>query len=150
MNATAGTGRRAALRRWAREHETQLRFVAVGGFNTGVGLATYPVLYLATRPWGLHYLLVLLLSHAFCQAVAFLTSKHFVFRTRGNYLPEFGHFVTFHLAHLGVNLVVLPLLVELLGLNPVWAQPGFTVLVVVTSYFWHSRVTFSSTPTKHP
>lgn len=124
------------------EHETKVRFILAGAFNTGLGLAVFPVLYLALNPLGLHYLAVLTISQLFCVTVAFLTNKFLVFRTSGNYLKEYGRFIMFHLSYFLVNLVALPMLVEIMHMNPIWAQTLFAVLVIVSSYFWHSRITF--------
>lgn len=126
------------------QHQTKIRFLLAGVLNTVIGLVGYPTLYFLLTPLHLHYLSILTISQVLCVTFAFLTNKFFVFRTFGNYLREFGKFVTFHLSYFLVNLVVLPSLVELAGMNPVWAQTLFAVLVIVTSYFWHSRITFSS------
>ena len=125
-------------------HQTKVRFLLAGAFNTVIGLAVYPALYFLAAPLKLHYLTILAVSQVVCVTVAFLTSKFLVFRTSGNYLKESGKFLTFHLSYFLVNLAALPALVEFAGMNPVWAQTLFAVLVIVSSYFWHSRITFSS------
>lgn len=127
-------------------HQTKFRFLLAGVLNTAIGLMVYPALYFSLAPLKLHYLTILTISQVLCVTFAFLTNKFMVFRTSGNYLREFGKFVTFHLSYFLVNLAALPVLVEFAGMNPVWAQTLFAVLVIVTSYFWHSRITFS---TKH-
>jgi len=130
---------------FAKRHQTKIRYLLAGAFNTAVGLAVYPALYFLALPLKLHYLMILTISQIICVTVAFLTNKLMVFRTSGNYLREFLKFVSFHLSYFLVNLAALPALVELAGMNPVWAQTIFAVLVIITSYFWHSRITFSST-----
>ncbi len=130
------------LRGYLREHETKVRFVLAGGLNTAFGLAAYPALFYMLAPFKLHYLSVLVVSQVICITFSFFTNKHLVFRTRGSYLKEYGKFATFHLSYLLVNLAALPALVELAGMNPVWAQTLFAVLIIITSYFWHSRITF--------
>ncbi len=131
-------------RHFASEHQTKIRFLLAGALNTAIGLTTYPVLYFFTKPLKLHYLTILVLSQVLCVAFSFLTNKFLVFRTSGNYLRESGGFLTFHVLYFLVNLAALPALVEFAGMNPVLAQTLFAVLVIVTSYFWHSRITFSS------
>lgn len=133
-----------ACRNFADQHQTKVRFLLAGALNTAIGLAVYPALYFLAAPLKLHYLIILAISQVLCVTFAFLTSKFLVFRTSGNYLRESGKFLTFHLSYFLVNLAALPALVELVGMNPVWAQTLFAVLVIVTSYFWHSRITFSS------
>ena len=132
------------VRSLADQHQTKIRFLIAGAFNTTIGLALFPALYFLAAPMKLHYLVILTISQVLCISFAFLTSKFLVFRTSGNYLRETGKFLTFHLTYFLVNLAALPALVEFLGMNPVLAQTLFAVLVIVTSYFWHSRITFSS------
>lgn len=128
----------------AGRHQTKVRYLLAGALNTAIGLAVYPVLYFLLAPLKLHYLTILVISQLVCVVFAFLTNKFLVFRTSGNYLQEFGKFLTFHFSYFLVNLAALPALVEFAGMNPVWGQTLFAVLVIVTSYFWHSRITFSS------
>ena len=128
----------------ANRHQTKVRFLLAGALNTAVGLAVYPGLYFLAAPLKLHYLMILAISQVVCVIFAFLTSKFLVFRTSGYYLRESGKFLVFHLSYFLVNLVALPALVELAGMNPVWGQTLFAVLVIVTSYFWHGLITFSS------
>ena len=132
------------VRSLADQHQTKIRFLIAGAFNTTIGLALFPAIYFLAAPMKLHYLVILTISQVLCISFAFLTSKFLVFRTSGNYLRETGKFLTFHLTYFLVNLAALPALVEFLGMNPVLAQTLFAVLVIVTSYFWHSRITFSS------
>jgi putative flippase GtrA len=134
-----------AGRNLADQHQIKIRFLLAGVLNTIIGLAVFPALYFLAAPLKLHYLIILVISQVVCVIFAFLTSKFLVFRTSGNYLRESGKFLTFHLSYFLVNLAALPALVELAGINPVWAQTMFAVLVIVTSYFWHSRITFAST-----
>jgi putative flippase GtrA len=128
-------------------HETKLRFIMVGGFNTLFGLAAYPVLFFVLKPLHLHYLVVLVLAYCVCIVFSFSTIKLLVFRTKGQQGREFGRFVTFNVLYLLLNLLALPVLVEFLGLSPVWGQMMFATLLVVSSYFWHSHITFSR---QHP
>ena len=130
------------------QHQTKGRFLLAGVFNTAVGLVIFPVLYFLAAPLNLHYQTILLLSYAVAGTCSFLTVKFFVFQTSGNYLQESKKFLEFHLFCFSVNLVALPTLVELAGIKPVWAQTLFAVLVVSTSYFWNSFITFSSAKVK--
>jgi len=134
--------------RLIRRHETKVRFLLAGALNTAVGLAAYPALFFLMAPLKLHYMVVLGITQVACVAFSYLTNKFLVFRTAGNYLRESGKFVLFHLSYFLVNLVALPLLVEIFGMSPVWGQTLFAVAVIVTSYFWHSKITFSSASAK--
>jgi putative flippase GtrA len=129
--------------KFLREHETKVRFLLAGALNTTVGLAAYPIFFFTLESFKLHYLTILMVSQIFCISFSFLTSKHLVFRTSGGYLRESLKFATFHLSYLLVNLAALPALVEVAGMKPVWAQTLFAILIIITSYFWHSRITFN-------
>jgi putative flippase GtrA len=131
-----------------RRHETKVRFLLAGALNTVVGLAAYPVLFFLLAPLKLHYMVVLGITQVTCVAFSYLTNKFLVFRTVGNYLRESGKFVLFHLSYFLVNLVALPVLVEVIGMSPVWGQTLFAVAVIITSYFWHSNVTFAPSSAK--
>jgi putative flippase GtrA len=130
-------------RRLIRLHETKVRFLLAGALNTVVGLAAYPALFFLLAPLKLHYMVVLGITQVACVAFAYLTNKFLVFRTVGNYIRESGKFVLFHLSYFLVNLVALPLLVEIFGMSPIWGQTLFAVAVIITSYFWHSHITFA-------
>lgn len=123
-------------------HQEKIRFLFAGALNTVIGLSVYPILFFLLRPMRLHYLVILTFSQIICISFAYLTNKFLVFKTSGNYLKESGKFLTFHLIYYLINLAVLPMLVEFGGMKPVWAQTLFAMLVIVTSYFWHSRITF--------
>ena len=136
------------VRNLADQHQTKIRFLIAGAFNTAIGLALFPALYFLAAPMKLHYLVILSISQVLCISFAYLTSKFLVFRTSGNYLHEAAKYLSFHLTIFLVNLAVLPILVEFAGMNPIMAQMIFAVLVIATSYFWHSRITFSSSNIK--
>jgi len=126
-----------------RRHETKVRFLLAGALNTVFGLAAYPTFFFLLAPLKLPYMVVLGITQVICVAFSYLTNKFLVFRTAGNYLRESGKFVLFHLSYFLVNLVALPLLVEIVGMSPVWGQTLFAVAVIITSYFWHSNITFA-------
>ena len=47
-----------------------------------------------------------------------------------------------HLTSLGINAILLPVAVEVGGLEPVWAQTLVTTLTVIVSYFAHKHISF--------
>ncbi|XHS01177.1 hypothetical protein ACFB49_27790 [Sphingomonas sp. DBB INV C78] len=119
-----------------------LRFLIAGGANTVFGLSIFPILLWASPLLRVHYMVALLIAQAVSLLFAFTTYKFGVFRTRGNVLREFVAFSSFYLANYAANWLALPLLVEIAGLKPVIAQLGFALIVIVGSYFWHSRISF--------
>ena len=134
-------------RAFFRLHETKVRFLLAGALNTVFGLAAYPAFYFLLAPLKLHYMLVLGITQIICIVFSYLTNKFLVFRTVANYLREGAKFALFHLSYFLVNLIALPLLVEIVGMSPVWGQTLFAIAVIVTSYFWHSNITFATART---
>jgi len=119
-----------------------LRFLVAGAANTAFGLAIYPLLLWSVPAFATHYMIALGVAQVVSLCFAFATYKLGVFRTRGNIAREFGAFSGFYLFNYAANWAALPLLVELGGIPPVIAQLGFTIVLIATSWFWHSRVTF--------
>jgi putative flippase GtrA len=128
-----------------RNSERPLRFAVAGAANTVFGVAVYPLLLWSVPSLHTHYLVALGIAQAVSLCFAFATYKLGVFRTRGNVAREFGAFSSFYLVNYAANWAALPLLVELGGISPILAQLGFTAVLIVGSYFWHSRVTFRAT-----
>jgi putative flippase GtrA len=131
------------MKQFLHKHQLKLRFLVAGGFNTVVGLSSYPILYFALAPYHLHYMAILGLNHAVCVPIAFITNKYLVFRTRGNHIREFIKFSTFYNAYFLVNLLLMPLMVEVAGLHPSLTQVIIGFGIIVSSFFWHSKISFA-------
>jgi putative flippase GtrA len=131
---------RAADRRLSLEallaHE-QFRFLVVGGVNTAVGYGFFALFLLFSG-----YLASLYLSYAAAVVVAFVLHRRFTFRVRGNVVVDFVRFVGVYVVSLAVNTAVLPLLVEVAGLHPLWAQAIALVITTVISYVGHKWFSF--------
>lgn len=118
------------------------RYLVAAGFNTAFGLAVYPAMLWAF-PWlRVHYLIALLIAQAASLCFAFASYKLGVFQTRGRYAREVTAFLSFYGVNYAANWIALPMLVEFAHIPPIIAQLMFSALVMITSYFWHSRVTF--------
>lgn len=121
-----------------------LRFAAAGAVNTVVGLSVYPLLLWTFGPWGLHYKVALVISQVICICLAFLTMRR-AFRSRGDNLRAFFKFSGFYLLCAAFNFAALGFLVEDMHARPIPAQLALSALIMATSYFWHSRITFKPT-----
>lgn len=119
-----------------------LRYVAVAAFNTLVGISIYPVLLWSVPHFREHYMLALGIAQIICLIVAFSTYKLGVFRTRGRVWREIRDFLSFYALNYALNWALLPVLVEVGGIEPVIAQTLFIIVLMIGSYFWHSRITF--------
>jgi len=131
------------VNKFINKHALKLRFLVAGGFNTFVGLSSYPILFFALEPYHVHYISILVLSHALCVPIAFMTNKYLVFRTRGNHIQEFLKFSTFYNGYLLFNLLLLPFIVEVSGLHPTITQSIISFGIILSSFFWHSRISFA-------
>jgi putative flippase GtrA len=119
-----------------------VRFLIAGGANTALGLAFFPLLVWSTPYFQAHYLVALAISQIVCLLFAFATHKLGVFRTRGGWLREFAKFSSYYVFNYAVNWAALPLLVDVGGAPLIPAQLGITLVLIIGSWFWHSRVTF--------
>ena len=118
------------------------RYLVAAGLNTAFGLAIYPALLLAF-PWlRVHYMAGLFIAQALSLAFAYSSYKLGVFQTRGRYARELTAFLSFYGANYAANWIALPALVEVGHIPPIIAQLMFSALIMITSYFWHSKVTF--------
>ena len=124
---------------WA---DKKIRFLVIGGLNTVVGFAVFPTLYYLMADVGFSYMVMLIISQFVCTNFSFMTNKSMVFRSGGNYLAEYFKYNTFQFVVFALNLLLLPICVEVLKINPVVAQTGITGAVVLLSYVWHSKITF--------
>jgi putative flippase GtrA len=115
----------------------EVRFLIVGVINTVVGYALFALFLLVFG-----YLASLYLSYAVAVTLAFVLHRRFTFRVRGNVLVDFVRFVGVYVVSLAVNSVVLPVLVELVGLHPLIAQGIALVITTLISYVGHKWFSF--------
>lgn len=129
----------ALVRRW--EHDLRFRFVVVGVFNTGLGLLSFPLLFLALGV-RVPYLALIVVAFALTVTGAFFTHRWIVFRVTGPLLPQYLRFAAGQLGLLGFSLMGTALLVGRLRLSPLLAQPALSLSVIALSFAWNARVTF--------
>jgi putative flippase GtrA len=123
--------------------DQRVRFLAVGGFNTVLGYLTFSALTL----WVFHevrfgYLLSLACSYAIGISVAFVLYRRLVFKVQGQVVRDFARFVTVYAVSIGINAVVLPVLVEVVGVPPVLAQAVVVLITTLLSFVGHRTFSF--------
>ena len=131
-----------------------VRFLVAGGFNTLFGVAdTFLLLKLSLLVNPNHPKLMgtvaMAVSSVLNIAVSFLTYKWFVFRTQGNYIPEFLRSLTIYLPTIALNTL---LVAPLAAVFQRWtgnqrssvymAMATILSFTIVFSFFGHKRVTF--------
>ena len=130
------------VKRIYQKHREKINYLLVGGWNTIFGFLTFALLY-ALFHQHLHYLVLFIVSNILSITNAYIGYKIFVFQTKGNYLAEYARFYLVYGSAMALNLVLLPLVVEFLHINPVAAQGGIMFINVIFSYFGHKHFSFS-------
>lgn len=126
-------------RAWSNE---KIRYLIIGGYNTLFGYACFALLWqFFGHIW--HYLIILCISHILAVTNAYFGYKIFVFR---NSPGGWRAFVTFNTVYIGaflLNLLALPILIEMLNFHPLLAQFIIISATVVASYLLHRTYTFA-------
>ena len=126
--------------------DQRVRFLAVGATNTVVGYLIFAALttwFLRELPLG--YLLSLVASYAIAIFLAFFLYRRFVFHVSGHVLADFLRFVGVYAVAISINLVALPLLVEIVHVHALLAQAVILVVTTLVSFFGHKSFSFRRT-----
>lgn len=122
--------------------DQRVAFLLVGALNTANGFVLFVCFHLLLGDGFVRYMTTLLLSHVVAVVCAFFLHRRFVFRVRGHLLLDAVRFEVVNLGGLALNAALLPLFVEVAGLDVLVAQLVVTVAVVVLSYLGHSLFSF--------
>jgi putative flippase GtrA len=124
-----------------------LAFVLVGAYNTAFAYAVFAALHLLLP--GLHYLTVLTITAVLAIANAFVAYRLLVFKVKGHVARDLARFVLTYAAAIALNFLVLPVLVEVLGVEEFRAQAVALLCIAAFSYVAHKNFSFrrSTTPT---
>lgn len=121
--------------------DQRVAFVGVGAVNTLLGTAFFIGLELTLgRIAG--YIVVLLVAHVMSVLCAFMLHRHLVFRVRGSALLDLGRFEMVYIGGLGANMVLLPFLVEVVGLPVIAAQLVVVCMIAPMSFLGHRHFSF--------
>lgn len=123
--------------------DERVRFLVVGGFNTVFGFLLFTGIELLFGRW-IGYIVTLLISYVIAIIVAFILHRHVTYRVTGtgNVIVDFLRFASVYLVAIAINLVALPLLVELAHFPPILAQALITIVTTLVSYFGHKLFSF--------
>ncbi len=123
--------------------DQRVRFLMVGATNTLVGYVIFSALTLwvfANVPFG--YLASLAISYAIAIVLAFVLYRRFVFKVSGHVIRDFVRFVSVYAVAIGLNALLLPFFVEIVGLHPLLAQAITLVITTLLSFFGHRDFSF--------
>ena len=136
--------------RFSETSSEKLRFLVIGAINTFFGIALYFLMYLCFGST-LGYIGSLLAGYLVSSTIAFFLFRKFVFTSERSNRGISAYF-KFHLVYilpLTFNILSLPALVELGGLNPYVAQVVFSLTWIIYSYVSHTRFTFAAQSGTH-
>lgn len=99
---------------------------------------------------GMHYVLAISVAQVTAMAFAFPTYRSKVFEQRGSIPRQFVAFVGVWWTGAAMSFIGVPVLVESLGMHPLPAQLCVLVVVVVSSFLAHRRLTFGDRVSRVP
>jgi len=124
------------------KHQQKINYLLVGIWNTVFGYSVFLALYFYFGAQ-VHYLLIWLISTILSITNAYIGFKSFVFKTSGNYLHEYFRFYVVYSGSMVLNLVLLPLGVEVLRISPPITQIGIIFIGAFVNYLGHKRISFA-------
>jgi putative flippase GtrA len=116
-----------------------IKFAVVGTLNT---LISYGVYYLLLF-LGIHYLISVLLSFAAGVSFGFTFNKIWVFRSAQSSGKELPKYLAVYLSGLLINLLMLPVFVEIFHIDPKIAQLFFLLFLPIYSFIGLKYWSFS-------
>jgi putative flippase GtrA len=122
--------------------DQRVRYLAVGGYNTISSYLLFVGLQLAFGH-DVHYLILLVVTMIVSVLQAFVLYRRFVFHASEGHWP--GQLLRFSQVYAGafaVNLALLPVLVQLVGLPVIVAQGVLVVTTVTSSFVGHRKWSF--------
>lgn len=121
--------------------DQRVRFLGAGAFNTLFAFAVFAALEAGLGD-AVNYMIILLLAHVIGVLEAFTIYRLTVFRVKGNLLRDLMRFESVYLLALGINLALLPLLVELGHLPVLLAQGVIVFFTSLVSFLGHKHFSF--------
>ena len=118
-----------------------VRFLITGVWNTVFGILAYTVLYEWLKG-SVNYLVLLIPANILAITNAYICHKLFVFKTRGNILREYFRFYVVYGGTALLGVVLMFILVDGFGFNPVVAQFLCVPIAIGLSYFSHRNYSF--------
>jgi putative flippase GtrA len=124
------------------KEDQRARYLAAGAVNTLFGYLSSNALYYSLTPQ-LHILAIGAVSSVVNITFSFLTYKLYVFRTKGNWLREYLRCYVVYGVGTVIAVLAMWLLVDFLSV-PFWlAQALVMAVIIIFSYFGHSRFSFA-------
>ena len=130
-------------------HETKVRFILVGIWNTIFSYLVFVTLdhvfNFFFSPRYLAYMLAAVLSNIIAVTLAYFLHKHLTFKSKTKGMAAFWEYLRFYTTYLFttiLSLVLLPIFVEYLKFDPKIAAAIIMLLLTVVSFISHSLFSF--------
>ncbi len=121
--------------------DKRIRFLMVGGINTGVGYGFY-ALFIAL---GLNAYLATTFSTILGVINSYFWNKYFTFRQPKKSLAEVLRFVTVYAVSYGANLALVYVFVDRMGMNSYVSGAVCLFVTTILSYVGHNFFSFKKT-----
>ncbi|MDR3242066.1 MAG: GtrA family protein [Lactobacillaceae bacterium] len=122
--------------------DEKFRFLMVGGFNTVFGFLIFTGITLSLKHIQHGYMIALVISQIVSLFFAFFLHRYVTFRVKGHIVKDFIRFTLVNLVSYVINLIVLPILVNVWNINPIVAQFAILVVTTVISFVGHKFFSF--------
>lgn len=133
-------------------HETEVRFILVGVCNTILSYLIFvgfdSLFNLFFSPRYIAYMLAAVLSNVIAVTLAYFFHKHFTFKSRTKGKAALFEYLRFYATYLFttiLSLILLPVFVEFLRLDPKIAAAVIMLLLTVVSFISHRFFSFRTT-----
>lgn len=126
--------------------DRRFRFLLIGGWNTGVGLVVFALLW-AVAGKTLGWAPVAVISHFISVANGYAGHKWLTFRAR--WPATWAEFARFNVSYLWIlcfGMASMWLQVEKLQIHPILAQLANTAVAAVMGYWMHKTFSFKTKP----
>jgi putative flippase GtrA len=113
------------------------------GISAGSVAVLYVLIYGIGLQLGLHYFVAILIAQVIAICVAFPLYRAFVFASTGPVRSDFVKFLGVWSGGAIAGIVATPILVEVFGVHPFWAQVFSILVISVASFLAHRVFTFN-------
>ena len=118
----------------ARSEDERVRYLFIGGINTGFGFIVFTGMYLALQNL-MNYILIFLISQFLAVLFSHFTQRRYVWRSKNVYRIELAKFATSYTFVSLINLALLALAVDVLHLPVLISQYLIGFALVLGNYF---------------
>lgn len=122
--------------------DKRIAFLIVGAANTAIGFGWYSLFLWFFHPLPGGYMIALVAAQVVSVLCAFVLYRRFVFRVRGHVWRDLLRFSSVYALSFAINLLVLPLMVEVVRMNPLLAQVVIVIVTTIVSYVGHNYFSF--------